>query len=135
MSKIQKSLIANILLQKDFEKKNEIISQLFPDFFDDKNKEIFKRLQEKIKEGVAIDPLGVWDEDYEYITECMTYSGMINSLKGAFLELKNEYEKKELKEVGQLKDPIKIKSKLVEIEEKSELLDPQEIPTLYEVLE
>jgi replicative DNA helicase len=134
MSKIQQSIIAHILLKNDYEKQNEIISQLIPDFFDGKNKEVFEKLKEKINRGVAVDPISFWNNDLDYITQCMTCSGMINSIKGAFLELKEEYKQREIKKLTEIKNPADIKIKLREIEEKSELLDPQELPSLGEIL-
>jgi len=134
MSQIQKSIIAIILLKRTFEEQKAILDQLIPEFFEDKNKEVFIKMKEKAEDGVLLDIQNIWGKEGDYITQCIQTTAIVSSLESAFLELQKEYTKREYSNLAHLDNPQEIKSKIAGIELNASLLSLDKSKEITDVL-
>lgn len=129
-SEIQQSILGNLLLFPDTQE--QTLKQLLPDFFTGSEKQAFEAIlainQRKQKAELIHFAKS---KDYAMLLISKVHLG---HLEGLLPELKKEYLNRERQNIANLKTLEEVKAKILEIEEKSLILDYAKPQTILEVL-
>lgn len=134
MSKNQQSILGLILLQQNLESQKQILNHLTADFFEDETLEVFKLIKEKVESKTVADVQNLKYKDENQLCYYIATSSQSNTVKSALKELLEEYKKRELKKLSDLKTVVEVKNKLNEMDQNSLLVLDDKILTIQEVL-
>lgn len=130
---IQQTIIGTLLLARTLEEQKNFSGILLPEFFDDQNKEIIKKIKDENQSSRVAD-LKLLEFDQDYLLLCVSQSTHFTSQTEMFYHLKQDFLSKTLKNIVELKDFSEAKAKILEAEQKAQILDYTKPQSIQEIV-
>jgi replicative DNA helicase len=136
---IEQTIIGNLLLADTVEKQKTLSSRLLSEFFTGVNQKIIQKIKDENKENRIVDSkfmnLDDLENSQEYLLGCIAQSVHYTKEKEMLHHLKEDYLLRTTQNIADLKDFRLAKAKILEAEEKAQILDETTPRTIQEVVE
>jgi len=132
-NEIEMSLVGYLLLSDTLEKQKSLTDLLLPEFFTDINQNIVKEIKDANSSG-RTKQIGSLNYDRDHLLTCISKTSLFYSANEMLLSLKELYLTREFKNLVNLKDLDIAKAKILDIEEKAQILDCMKPQTIQEVI-